>query len=402
MPFDDRLQAIIAHAYANAPAFKKMMDAAGLSPADIQSYRDLPKLPVTTKEQLLAMQRENPPFGGWLAVPPATVEHIFISPGPLFEPEGGDFPEEWRSAVFAELGIGAGDIVFNTFMYHLTPAGLRLDAAVRATGATVVPTGPGNTEYQVEIMLKLGATGYVGTPGFLKIMFEKAAEMGIPAEKIPVKKALFTAEPYPPSLRTYFEDGFGMRTAQTYATAELGIIAYDTGGEPGMKLSDTMIVEIADPATGQPVPPGEPGQVVVTNFNRTYPMIRLGTGDLSALTGEPDADGYYWRIKGWLGRVGDAVKVRGMFLHPVQLKSAAAKFPQIGAVQAIITRPETRDHIRVRAELVAETADRAALAAKIRAAVSAACRLRVDAVELVSPGEIDPAARTVLDERTWE
>ena len=226
--------------------------------------------------------------------------------------------------------------------------------------------------------------------------------MGIAAEEIPIKKALFTAEPYPPSLRTYFEDGFGMRTAQTYATAELGIIAYDTGGEPGMKLSKTMIVEIVDAVTGQPVPPGEPGQVVVTNFNKTYPMIRLGTGDLSALMGEPDADGYYWRIKGWMGRVGDAVKVRGMFFHPVQLNSALAKFPQLGRGQAIITRPDTRDHIRVRVELTGTAADRTALAEEVRTAVSAACRLRVDAVELVSPGEIDPAARVVLDERTWE
>ncbi len=402
MELDTRLQTIINHACKNSPAFRKLLDAAGVSPADIQSYKDLPKIPVTTKEQLLEMQRENPPFGGWLAVPPETVEHVFVSPGPLFEPEGSEFPEEWRSDVFAELHMGPGDIVFNTFMYHLTPAGLRLDAAVRATGATVVPSGPGNTDYHVEIMMKLGVTGYVGTPGFLKIIFERAAETGIAAADIPVKKALFSAEPYPPSLRAYFEEGFGMRTAQTYATAELGIIAYDTSGEPGMKLSRTMIVEIADPATGRPVPPGEPGQVVVTNFNKTYPMIRLGTGDLSACVGEPDADGYYWRIKGWLGRVGDAVKVRGMFLHPVQLKGALAKFSQLGATQAVITRPDTRDHIRVRVELAGEAADRDALTEEVRAAVSASCRLRVDVVELVAPGSINPAARTVLDERTWE
>ncbi len=402
MELDSRLKEIIQHAYAHAPAFRNVMDTVGVSPDDIQSYRDLPKLPVTTKEQLLEMQRENPPFGGWLAVSPETIEHVFVSPGPLFEPEGGEFPEEWRSDVFAELSMGQGDIVFNTFMYHLTPAGLRLDAAVRETGATVVPSGPGNTEYHVEIMMKLGVTGYVGTPSFLKIIFERAAEMGIAAADIPIKKALFSAEPYPPSLRAYFEDGFGMTTAQTYATAELGILAFDTSGEPGMNLSHTMIVEIADPATGQPVPPGEPGQVVVTTFNKTYPMIRLGTGDLSALAGEPDDDGYYWHIKGWLGRIGDAIKVRGMFLHPVQLKSAVGKFPQLGAAQAVITRPDTRDHIRVRVELTADAADRDALAEEVRAAVSAACRLRVDTVELVSPGSIDSAARTILDERTWK
>ncbi len=402
MSFDERLQTIITHAYNHAPAFRRLMDTAGVSPADIRSFKDLPKIPVTTKEQLLEMQRESPPFGGWLALPPETIEHIFVSPGPLFEPEGGAFPEEWRSTVFTELGMGRGDIVFNTFMYHLTPAGLRLDAAIRTTGATVVPSGPGNTEYQVEIMMKLGVTGYVGTPSFLKILFEKAAEMGFAAESIPIKKGLFTAEPYPPSLRKYFEEGFGMRTAQTYATAELGIIAYDTGGEPGMKLSRTMIVEIVDPATGQPVPPGEPGQVVVTNFNKTYPMIRLGTGDLSAYLGEPDENGYFWRIKGWMGRVGDAVKVRGMFLHPLQLKSALAKFPQLGAAQAVITRPDTRDHIHVRVELTGDVADRDALAEEARTAIGQACRLRIDVVELVAPGSIASTARTVLDERTWE
>lgn len=402
MSLNERLKHIIAHGYEHAPALRRLMDGAGVTPADIQSVADLPKIPVTTKDQLALMQKENPPFGGWLAAPLDQVRRIYISPGPLFEAEGDEDPDETRLAAFRALGLGSGDIVLNTFLYHLVPAGLLLDAALRATGATVVPTGPGNTDYQVQIMMALRASGYVGTPSFLKIIFEKAEEMGIPRPAIPLKKALFSAEPYPPSLRAFFEQDYGLTTSQAYATAELGVIAYDRSGETTMELARNMIVEIVDPESGQPVPPGEPGHVVVTTFNETYPLVRLGTGDLSAFVGEPDAEGYHTRIKGWMGRVGDAIKVRGMFLHPLQLKGAVAGFGALGNVQAIVTRPETRDHVRLRVELKEAGADRSALGESIKAAVSQACRLKIDAVEFVEPGAIEPSARTIVDERTWD
>jgi phenylacetate-CoA ligase len=394
----ERLKEIIKHGYENAPALRRLMDEAGVRPADIQSVADLPKIPVTSKDKLIQMQQENPPFGGWLAAPKKELQHIFVSPGPLFEPD-----DEWQPEAFQAVGIDSGDIVINAFAYHMVSAGLLIDAAVRAAGATVVPMGPGNTEAQVDIMLRLGVTGYTGTPSFLKIIFQKAEEMNIDPQDVPLKKAVFSAEPYPPSLRTFFEQDYKMITSQAYATADLGIIAYDRPGEAALRLAQNMIVEITDPATGQPVPAGEPGEIVVTTFNKTYPLVRYGLGDLSAFVGEPDDEGFYPRIKGWLGRVGDAVKVRGMFLHPLQLKGALAKFEGLGNFQASVTRPDAaRDHVKLRVELKDAAVASPTLGDAVKAAASQACRLTIDEVEFVEAGAIEPSARAVVDERRWE
>lgn len=395
-----RLQNIVHHAYAKAPAFSKIMDDAGIRPEDIQTEVDLAKIPVTSKDVLIQQQKENPPFGGWLAVPPNTLRRIFVSPGPIFDAQGGEtVGREAAAEAFRAIGFGPGDIVLNTFLYHLVPAGILLDDSLAAVGATVVPTGPGNTDYQAQITLALKASGYIGTPSFLKIILDKIAELGVPRGAVPIKKAFFTAEPYPQSLRNLFEDDYGMKTSQAYATADLGFIAYEPPGEPGLKISSQLIVEIVDPETGQPLPPGQVGEVVCTTFNETYPLIRLGTGDLSAFTDDKKT-----HIKGWLGRVGDAVKVRGMFLHPAQLKSGLATLSGtgIGNVQAIVRRPDTRDEVRLKVELTDEAVDREALAEQIKAAVNTACRLRIDYVEFVPPQAIPADARTVVDERSWD
>ena len=394
----EQLAKIVRHAYANAPAFTRMMDEAGLKPEDIQTEADLAKIPVTGKDRLIQQQKENMPFGGWLAVSPQTLRRIFVSPGPIFDAQGYEtVGRDAAAEAFRAVGIGPGDIVLNTFLYHLVPAGILLDDGLAAAGATVVPTGPGNTDYQVQIALALKANGYIGTPSFLKIILDKMAEMGIPKEGAPIKKAFFTAEPYPPSLRTLFEEGYGMKTAQAYATADLGFIAYEQPGEPGMKVSGQLIVEIVDPETGQPLPPGEIGEVVCTTFNETYPLIRLGTGDLSAFTDDKKT-----HIKGWLGRVGDAVKVRGMFLHPAQLKGGLAAIPGLGNVQAVVRRSEARDEVTLKVELAADSADTEVLAEQIKAAVSAACRLKIDQVEFVPQQSIPANARLVVDERRWD
>ncbi len=393
-----RLQTIIGHAYANASAFTQIMDGAGLAVDDIQSVADLAKIPVTSKDVLIHQQKNNPPFGGWLAVPPTSLRHIFISPGPIFDAQGAEtVGRDAAAEAFQAVGIGPGDIVLNTFLYHLVPAGILLDDGLAAAGATVVPTGPGNTEYQAQIALGLKATGYVGTPSFLKIILDKMAEMKVPKKTIPLKKAFFTAEPYPQSLRNLFEKEYGMVTSQAYATADLGFIAYERPGEAGMKLSSQLIVEIVDPETGQPLPAGEVGEVVCTTFNETYPLIRLGTGDLSAFTDE-----HKTHIKGWMGRAGDAVKVRGMFLHPVQLKGAMVTIAGLGNVQAIVRRPDARDEVTLQVELAGEGADKEALAEQIKAVVGSACRLRVDTVQFVEPGSIPADARTIVDERSWD
>lgn len=398
MTLEERLQKIIRHAYANAPAFSEVMNSAGLKPEDIQSVGDLAEIPVTSKDVLIQQQKENMPFGGWLAVPPNTLRRIFVSPGPIFDAQGEEtVGRDAAAEAFRAVGIGPGDVVLNTFLYHLVPAGILLDNGLAAAGATVVPTGPGNTEYQAQIALGLNVTGYVGTPSFLKIILDKIAEMKIPKEAVPIKKAFFTAEPYPQSLRSLFEAEYGMVTSQAYATADLGFIAYEQPGQPGMKISSQLIVEIVDPQTGQPLPPGDVGEIVCTTFNETYPLIRLGTGDLSAFTDENKT-----HIKGWMGRAGEAIKVRGMFLHPAQLKGAIATISGAGNVQAIVRRPATRDVVSLKVEFGDLSADKAAIIEQIKSSVGAACRLRIDHVELVAPASIPADARTVVDERSWD
>ncbi len=399
---DERIRDLVAHAYAHAPTFRAIMDGAGLTPAAVQTAADLPKIPVTPKDRLVEFQQQHPPFGGLLTVDPATLPRIYISPGPIYDPQPGSDDPQAQLAPFLAVGFGPGDRVLNTFMYHLTPAGLLLDEGLRAVGATVIPSGPGNTELQIMMMTALGVTGYVGTPSFLAIMLDKAAEMGIPKEAVTIKKALFSAEPYTPSQRARFEGEFGMVTTSAYGTADLGFLAYSKAGITGFCVMGTVYLEVVDPATGQPVETGTPGEIVVTTFNKRYPLIRFGTGDLGALAAspEPGCEGAQ-QLLGLFGRSGDAIKVRGMFLHPNQLLMAAARLPAVKHIQAVITRVDHRDIVTVRLELHPDQpAD--GIEAAAGELVQALTRLRVDAVEIVEPGVIDPAQRAVHDERRWD
>ncbi|OGO39743.1 MAG: hypothetical protein A2Z04_02705, partial [Chloroflexi bacterium RBG_16_57_9] len=388
---DAQLSQFVQHAYAHAPAVKRIFDDAGVNPDDIKTVADLERVPVTSKDRLAQLQREQPPFGGFLAVDPSTLKHIFLSPGPLYEPHGA---EQALVRVAAEMfriaGFRRGDIVLNTLSYHLVPAGLLLDAALQHVGACVVPSGVGNTELQVKMMLDLKVNGYAGTPSFLMMIIKKAEEMGLQLkDQFALSHTLFTAEPYPPSLRAQFEGLYGLRTTNVYATAELGFLAYDCEQQSGLHLADDVIIELVDPSTGKRVGPREPGEVVVTTFNETYPIIRLGTGDLAAYTDEPCPCGRPSpRLLGLLGRIGDAIKVRGMFVHPNQLRMAQAKFPAIVRVQGFVTRPEMRDEFTLRVELAEEVADRDALARSFGDAVRELCRVGVDKVELVPVGTI--------------
>jgi len=400
-PLDNRIRDLIAHAYAKAPAIQGIMDQAGVKPEDIQTAADLPKIPVTSKDSLVKIHEENPPFGGFLAVDPDTLPRIYISPGPIYDPQPPN-PEIAQAglAPFKYVGFGKGDRVLNTFMYHLTPAGLLLDEALRACGATVLPTGPGNVELQIMMAMKLGASGFVGTPSFLATILDKMAEMGIPKEGVPIKKALFTAEPYMPSQRARFEGEYGMKTTSAYGTADLGLVGYTRHDLQGFCISEAVYLEICDPQTGQPVEPGNTGEIVATTFNKAYPLVRFGTGDLGALAAERTADGFQ-HLLGLFGRSGEAVKVRGMFLHPNQLMAAKTQFPQIKHLQAIITRPENADVVTLKVELE-PGGDGEGLGDKLKALAQAAIRLRIDEVLIVPPGEIDPAQRAVRDERTWD
>lgn len=396
---DERIRELVQHAYERAPAIKTLLDEAGLRPADILGADDLAKIPVLNKDSLVELHQANPPFGGFLTIDPDDLPRIYISPGPIYDPQPPPEDPESMLAPFRYIGLGRGDRVLNTFMYHLTPAGILLDEAIRACGATVIPTGPGNTELQIMMMMALGASGFVGQPSYLMTLLDKAAEMGLGAGAVPLKKALFSAEPYTPKQRERFEGEYEMKTTSAYGTADLGFIGYTRADAAGFCIMPNIYLQVCDPETGAPLPAGESGEIVATTLNQAYPLIRFGTGDLGALAEQPQCQGQ--QLLGLYGRSGEAIKVRGMFLHPNQLKSAAAQFPEIKSIQAVITRPANRDVVTVQVELN-EGAERGDLAEKLSALAQQAARLRIDAVKFVEPGGIDAGGRTIVDEREWD
>ena len=399
--FDARICELVNYAYDHAPAIRALLDAAGVAASDISGADDLAKIPVLQKDSLVEMHRENPPFGGFLTIDPDDLPRIYISPGPIYDPQPPLDDPETQLAPFRAIGIGRGDRVLNTFMYHLTPAGILLDEAIRACGATVIPTGPGNTDLQIMLMMALGATGFVGQPSYLMTLLDKAAEMGLGADAVPLKKALFSAEPYTESQRQRFEGDYGMTTTSAYGTADLGFIGYTKPGLQGFCIMPNIYLQICDPETGALLPAGETGEIVATTLNKSYPLLRFGTGDLGALAPQPAPPCEGQQLLGLFGRSGDAVKVRGMFLHPNQLQYAVTQFPAIKAIQVVVTRPENRDVVTVNLEL-REGQSSAGLAEKLIALAQQAVRLRIDAVNFVAAGSIDPSERAIVDRRDWE
>jgi phenylacetate-CoA ligase len=396
---EDRLRQTLAHAYANAPRFRAAMNAAGVAPHEVHRLSDLAKLPITRKDDLPALQAEDPPFGGLAAVPAGSLRRIFLSPGNIFDPQGHE-RDFWRfQPALAAAGFRAGDIVLNTFAYHMTPAGFMFDGALRALGCVVVPTGPGQTELQVRIASDLGATGYVGTPSFLYTILEKAAELRSPLQ---IAVAYVTAEMLAESLRHELETAYGIRVLQGYGTADLGMLAYECPEKNGMHLHPEVIVEVLDLATREPVAPGHPGEVVATIFDRTYPLVRLATGDLSTFLEErPCPCGRTApRLAGILGRVGDAVKVKGMFVRGSQMDEVVKGFPEVVRLQAVVTRSAHQDHLRYLVELAAE-APAAGLTDRIAAALREHLKVRGD-VEVVPPGTIPAGAKKIDDRRVWK
>lgn len=394
---DERIHAQIAHAYANAPATRKRLDAAGVTPDDIRGVADLAKIPVLPKDALVGLQQSDPPFGGLLAVPLAEIRHIFLSPGPLYEPDAGHDPSILAMAqeALARSGFAAGDVVLNTLSYHLVPAGLLLDEALTGLGCTVVPGGVGNTELQVKLLADLGITGYVGTPSFLLTLLQKAAELGAPLK---LAKALCTAEPLFPHQRQQIVER-GVAVGNAYATAELGFLAVDTAGARHMPLLPEPVVQVVDPETGGDVAPGTPGEVVVTNFNRAYPLIRIGTGDMAILLDpKPGSSRQEERALILVGRSGEAKKVRGMFVHPNQLRFAVGQLLPGAAVQGAVSHDDAgKDFFVVRV-----AAEDGGQADAIAEAVRGVSRLRVDRVEFVGAGGLSAAAPGMVDDRRWD
>lgn len=401
---DNSLRDIVAHAYAHSPVFKKRLDNLGLTPAAIQSKADLAQIPVLTKDEVLTIQQAAPPFGGMLAAPLSEVSHIFLSPGPLYEPT--PYPDDpewvWGTEVMRLCGFVPGDIVLMSLSYHLVPAGYLFDTALVKMGCLVLPAGTSSSELQLKLAHELGATSFIGTPSFLMSMIQKAEEMGFDFKRdFKLQKAVVTAEPLPFGLRARLES-YGLTVINAYGTAEFGIMALGKTAAMDMQLLAHPIIQVIDPDTGQDVGPGEVGEIVVTNFSRIYPLIRFGTGDM-AVNVDPKPGQSRQDERGIIlvGRRGDAVKVRGMFVHPNQVRFAAAALPSILATQVIITRPDLRDDVTIRAE-VADGQGSDALAQQLLGAFQAACRVKADRVEFVSPGTIDPKQPGVFDQRQWK
>src|SRR6476660_2072329 len=385
-----RLSATIARAMS-APGWASHL--AGIDPKSVTSRAALAKLPVIRKADFVALQKENPPFGGLNVTPVANVKRLLMSPGPIFEPEGeGD---DWWGAARAlyAAGFRAGDIVHNSFAYHLTPGGFILESGARKLDCAVIPGGVGNTEQQLEAIAHYRPTGYVGTPDFLKILLDTAEKAGKDASSI--KRGLVSGAALPASLREELGHR-GVAVLQSYATAELGVIAYESEAREGMIVNETVIVEIVRPGTGDPVPDGEVGEVVVTSVNPDYPMIRLATGDLSALmTGVSPCGRTNARIKGWMGRADQTAKVKGMFVHPKQIAEVAARHPELKRVRLVVDREAEQDTMTLLAECA--TAD-AALAAAIAATLQSITKLK-GSVKLVTPGTLPNDGKLIADER---
>ncbi len=387
---------LVQHFYRRAPGFARRLDEAGLRPEDIRTEEDLARIPVLRKDDLVELQAQDPPFGGLLAVPVTHLKRIFQSPGPIYDPEGLA-PDYWRWAEALEAaGFTPDDVVLNAFSYHLTPAGAMFEEGLRRVGCTVVPGGVGQLELQVQAMHALGVTGYVGLPSYLLALLNKAEEMGL---QLQVRKAFVTAEPLPPSLRQALHDKGVEIVRQGYGTAECGNLGYECEYEDGWHVPEGVLVQICDINTGRPLPPGEVGEVVVTLFQKEYALIRFGTGDLSALNTEPCPCGRTSpRLMGWRGRVGDAVKVRGLFVHPRQLQQLMARFPQVKRWQAVVYRDaQHRDHLRI--NMVLEAPMPADWMERFKETAREVLKLRVEA-EIVDalPEDAEP----LVDTREWK
>ncbi|HEY3098816.1 MAG TPA: phenylacetate--CoA ligase family protein [Methylomirabilota bacterium] len=393
------LAALLEHAWAQAPGVRRRLEQGGLSPKNFHSTDDLARLPVIKKSAMPDLQKADPPFGGFCTVPLAKIRKIFVSPGPIFEPMG---PEV--SGFHAETGLFAGgfrpgDIVINTFSYHLTPAAHEIDESLNLIGCSVVPTGVGQTEIQVSVAKAIGATGYVGTPSFLMTVLAKAKEMGVGV--LPFQVAQVGAEPFTEAMRRELADQHGIMARQGFGTADLGMLAYECAEANGMHLIEDAITQVCDPTSGEPLPNGQIGELVATVHNRTYPMIRFGTGDLTVITDEPCRCGRTSaRMLGWRGRADEVTKVRGMFIHPRQADEIVARVKGVERFQVVVGREGHNDTLTLRVQLVSGV-DAAAASSALEAAIRDVMKLR-GTVAVVGAGTIADGAKKISDERKWD
>jgi phenylacetate-CoA ligase len=394
-----KLPDLIAHA-KTAPGWARILR--DVDAADITTRAALAMLPLTRKSELKALQHADAPLGGLTATPLSRLNRIFMSPGPIFDPEGNG-PDWWRYArPFRALGLRPGDIIQNCYSYHFTPAAFMVEGGAQKIGCVVVPAGSGQTEMQVQAMVALKPHAYAGTPSFLKIIIEKALEMG--ADIGSVQRASVGAEALPPSLRKWLQEHGVRHVLQTYGSADVGNIAYETMTDgvvnPGMVLDEDLLLEIVRPGTGDPVAPGEVGEVVVTSFNSDYPLIRFATGDMSAVLAEPSPCGRTnTRIKGWLGRADQTTKVRAMFVHPSQVAEIVKRHPEIGRARLVVTGEMADDTMTLHCE-VADPASAQAASADVVASIRDITKLRGD-VAFVRPGTLPNDGKVIEDARQY-
>lgn len=387
----------VAHAQKASPAFAGIL--AGVDASTIISRAALAQLPVTRKHELLERQqagRATNVFGGFSALSfGAGMPRVFASPGTIYEPEGTR-RDYWRMArAMYSAGFRPGELIHNSFSYHFVPAGSMMETGAHALGCTVFAGGTGQTEQQVQAMAELRPAGYIGTPSFLKLIVERAAEMGVALPT--VTKALVSGEAFPPSLRDWFTER-GVAGYQCYATADLGLIAYETSAREGLVLDEGVIVEIVRPGTGDPVPEGEVGELVVTTLNPDYPLVRFGTGDLSAvLPGTCPTGRTNRRIKGWMGRADQTTKVRGMFVHPGQVAAIVRRFPQVLRARLVVSGEMANDQMLLQVETT-ETAE--GLARQLGDAIREVTKLRGE-VQMVPPGSLPNDGRVIEDARSY-
>jgi phenylacetate-CoA ligase len=401
---DARLRDQLAYAYARAPAVRALFDGAGVDPGAVHGMADLAALPVTSKDDLLRRQTEDPPFGGFCAVPIEELGRIHVSPGPIYEPAGVWDDAAWLQDILAANGLPRRGRALISFSYHLVPAGLGLDDTLRRYGLVVVPAGVGNTDVQARALRDLAVEVFCGTPSFLVTLMERAEAMGFRwGQELCLRFAVIGAEAFTTPMRAEM-DRRQITVVQTYGTADVGLLAATCPVGEGFHLTADAAVEIVDPDDGRRLDPGEVGEVVVTSFSATYPLVRFGTGDLAALLPEPCPCGMPSPLLSRLaGRVGEAVKVRGMFLHPSQVDEALDAVGGIGRYQVSVRRAGIRDELVVRIE-VADPDDSGSdgLPDSIRQRLRAVWRVNPDRVEAVPVGTIPDGGKVLVDDRPWD
>ena len=393
----EKLHTLVTYAYKNAPGIKERFDKAGIKPKNVRSIQDLESLPILRKDDLIKLQKENPPFGGYLAVPISDLTRVFQSPGPIYDPQ--------RKNRSAKSDFGNGQIVINTWSYHITPGGFIIDDLLRNMGCTVFPAGPGNTDLILQVMYDLKAAGFVGAPSFLNTVIKKAEEKGYDFKKdFNLRWAMVFGEMGGDVLRKTFTEKYGINCiwGDAYATADLGFVATSCEKNCGMHVTTNAIVEIVDPNTGKTLGPNEVGEIVVTPFDEVYPLIRFGTGDLSSLKFDVCACGRTTaRLPKIVGRTGDAVRVRAMFIHPNQTDQVVAKFSEISAYQLVVERKDDRDNMTMLIELKKEPAEKGKWLAALDKDFRDICKVRYDEVRFVVKGTIPAGVKKIVDKRIY-